>query len=158
MTQDQKSRNHPSSDVTSDLTGLNEHEKLYCFAEGLNSKTKFEVKPKQCKTLEEAFRVASIFKSCCGNMKIRVRSTNKTVSVCKTSSDSILSIVGFVNGTPVKLALDSGAVEFILLNKIVERLGLKIYESNVQGKTATDDVKKVLGETEEVNVDIECHT
>ncbi|CAF0711046.1 unnamed protein product [Brachionus calyciflorus] len=27
---------------------------------------------------------------------------NKTVSVCKTSSDSILSIVGFVNGTSVK--------------------------------------------------------
>lgn len=56
----------------------------------------------------------------------------KTVPVCKTSSDSILSIVGFVNGTPVKLALDSGAVESIISNKIVERLGLKIYESNVQ--------------------------
>ncbi|CAF1030916.1 unnamed protein product [Brachionus calyciflorus] len=83
---------------------------------------------------------------------------NKTVPVCKTSNDSILSIVGFVNGTPVKLALDSGAVESIISNKIVERLGLKIYESNVQVKTATDVVKKVLGETEDVNVDIEGHT
>ncbi|CAF1146852.1 unnamed protein product [Brachionus calyciflorus] len=53
---------------------------------------------------------------------------NKTVPVCKTISDSILSILGF------------------------------IYESNVQVKTATDDVKKVLGETEEGNVDIEGHT
>ncbi|CAF0936710.1 unnamed protein product, partial [Brachionus calyciflorus] len=159
---------------------LNEDEKVYCFAEGLNSKTKFEVKSKQCKTLEEAIRVASIFESCCGKIMVGINSNkiykgvqqykkypsnifsqrkrinnrdeaktgikcfkcnkighiakncrvkqgnnvykketyenksqrykNKTVPVCKTSSGSILSIVGFVNGTPVKLALDSGAV------------------------------------------------
>ncbi|CAF1017672.1 unnamed protein product [Brachionus calyciflorus] len=198
--------------IICNLTGLKEDEKVYCFAEGLNSKTKFEVKSKQCKTLEEAIRVASIFESCCGKIMVGINSNkiyksgqpykkyqrnnfslrkrisnrdeaktgiksfkcnkmdhiakdcrsqkykNKTVHVCKTSSDSILSIVGFVNGTPVKLALDSGAVESIISNKIVERLGLKIYESNVQVKTATDDVKKVLGETEEVNVEIEGHT
>ncbi|CAF0965908.1 unnamed protein product [Brachionus calyciflorus] len=210
------------------ILNLNDDEKVYCFAEGLNSKTKFEVKSKQCKTLEEAIRIASIFKLCCGKIMVEINSNkiykggkpykkypsnnfslrkrinnrdeaitgikcfksnkmghiakncrvkqennvyknetyenkrqkykNKTVPVCKTSSDSILSIVGFVEESLVKLALDSGAVESIISNKIVERLGKKSYESNVQVKTATDDVKKVLGETEEVNVDIEGHT
>ncbi|CAF0743195.1 unnamed protein product [Brachionus calyciflorus] len=42
----------------------------------------------------------------------------KTVPVCKASSDSILSIVKFVNGTRVKLDPDSGIVEFIISNKI----------------------------------------
>ncbi|CAF1103397.1 unnamed protein product, partial [Brachionus calyciflorus] len=60
--------------IICNLTGLNEDEKVYFFAEGLNSKTKFEVKSKQCKTLEEAIRVASIFESCCGKIMVGINS------------------------------------------------------------------------------------
>ena len=82
----------------------------------------------------------------------------KTIAMCRSNIDSILSLKAFINKEPVKLSLDSGAVESIMSRKTVERFGLSMADSAVKIKTATNEVRQVLGETEEVTVDIQGHT
>ena len=169
------------------LDDMSEEDKIFWFTEGLNNKTKYEVKSKECETLEEAFKVAARYDSCFGKVQVGINYTNKlrnnfskfnnglrrsfsgtsrtngqtprskytvtcyrckkaahranecrvllnnvpnaynkgnegvnfkpkykTVAICRSNMDSILSINGYINDVIVKLSLDSGAVESIM--------------------------------------------
>jgi len=82
----------------------------------------------------------------------------RTIAVCRPNEESILSTEGKLDGKNVRFSLDIGAVSSIISERTARRLGLKISASEVQVKTATNEVQRVRGETDKLMVDIEGHT
>ena len=56
---------------------MDDDDKIFWFTDGLNAKMRHEVRSKECKTLEEAFKVAARFDSCFGKLQVNVNYTNK---------------------------------------------------------------------------------
>jgi hypothetical protein len=82
----------------------------------------------------------------------------KVIAVCRSNMESILHTDGLIENQEVKLSLDIGAVESVISKGTVERLGLTVYPSEVQVKTATNEISNVLGETQKLCVNVEGHT
>ena len=82
----------------------------------------------------------------------------RIIAMCERSNESILKIEGLINGAKANCALDIGAVESIVSKRWVDANNIVINSSDVQIKTATNEITTVIGETNELIVDVEGHT
>ena len=78
----------------------------------------------------------------------RFKPRPKTTAVCRSQADSIMSASGMINVQRVRLSLDIGAEESIISTRLAKRFGLELYTSDDQVKTATNEVCRVVGNTE----------
>ena len=66
----------------------------------------------------------------------------------------MLSIEGKVDDRVVKLSFDSGATASIMSRKAVKKFNFKRFDSEVQIKTADNNISNVIGITESLTVNI----
>lgn len=81
----------------------------------------------------------------------------KTEYVYACNSGNLLCVSGYVNGHPIKFALDSGCTTSIISSKFVKKNGLNLNDSRIKIKTANNSISKVDGKTDSLKVDIEGH-
>lgn len=86
-----------------------------------------------------------------------VKPKTKTTAVCHTQAESILSTIGTIKGVKVRMSLDCGAVESILSVNLIDRLNVELLPSDVKVKTATNEIRKVVGTTGPLEIEVEGH-
>ena len=82
-----------------------------------------------------------------------------TISVQDNILDNnLLNVTGRVNSIDMVFTLDTAATCCIMSNKIAQKYGFKIIESDVQVKVAHNETVKVIGKTEKLHVEVKGHT
>jgi hypothetical protein len=77
---------------------------------------------------------------------------------CVSDETRLLTVDGMVGDVRMQLSFDSGATASIISADVVNKHGFKILSSDVKIKTADNTVKKVVGITEPLNIDIRGHS
>ena len=79
------------------------------------------------------------------------------MSINSLGNYKLPTILGKINGAEMRVAFDSGATVSCLSYDAAKRQGIEIFESKTKIKVADDLVRKVIGETEELDVEIRSH-
>ena len=79
----------------------------------------------------------------------------RTIAVCRSNADSLLMVQALVRKNPIWCAIDCGALESVLSYRVAKELGIAVVQSSKRIKSVNNQVTDVVGETENVEIDIE---
>ena len=104
----------------------------------------------------ECGKVGHIKKECYRNKakKVNIVNCDSVQQVNMVLVTELPEITGMVNGTKMKMILDSGASISLISRKCAELNGVNINESKIKIRSATDTVEDVVGETDELVVEV----
>jgi hypothetical protein len=85
---------------------------------------------------------------------INIDENVRQVNMVNGVSGTLPTKEGKINGTKCQLLLDSGAAVSLLSTNMAKKLNIEVFESNLKIRSATDHIENVVGETEELVVEL----